>query len=48
MRKSSRHTLTKYVGILNKVCGDTWQSMWRYLVIYVYILCKVPLDTVFS
>ena len=40
--------LTKYVEILNKVCGDTWQSMWRYLVIYVYILCKVPLDTVFS
>ena len=26
------------VGILGKVCGDTWQSMWRYLAKYVDIL----------
>ena len=31
----------QYVGILGKVCGDTWQSMWRYLAKYVGILGKV-------
>ena len=30
--------LAKDVEILGKVCGDTWQSMWRYLVKYVDIL----------
>ena len=24
--------------ILGKVCGDTWQKMWRYLAKYVDIL----------
>ena len=30
--------LAKYVEILGKVCGDTWQKMWRYLAKYVDIL----------
>ena len=33
--------LTKYVGILGKICGDTWLSMSGYLAKYLHILCQV-------
>ena len=38
----------QYVGILGKVCGDTWQSMSGYLAKYVDLLYNLYVKIVFS